>query len=192
MAKYVIRHEDANANTFITDVASGGTGADSAAGARTNLDVPPTSHAAVEPLYGAASGAAYGHVLLSDTPASADTATTGKAASPAAVAAVLPRFGTASITTAPASGSGSVTINLSFPAAAILVDSDNLEVQSTMSSRLILAGKGRNLFTNANRWTATASLSVAGTVITISVSDADMSRVATFTFSYMVFPSFAV
>ena len=68
-------------------VAYGGTGATTAANARTKLGVPPTSHASSATTYGAATGDNYGHVKLSDATNSSSAASSGIAASPKAVKA---------------------------------------------------------------------------------------------------------
>ena len=62
-------------------VANGGTGATTAANARTNLGVPPTSHASTATTYGAASTTNYGHAKLSSATnsSSEDLAATPKA-----------------------------------------------------------------------------------------------------------------
>ena len=69
-------------------VAYGGTGATTAANARTNLGVPPTSHASSATTYGVATGTNYGHVKLSDATNSSSAASDGIAASPKAVKSV--------------------------------------------------------------------------------------------------------
>ena len=48
-------------------IAGGGTGADSATAARTNLGVPPTSHASTGTTYGVSSATDYGHPKASST-----------------------------------------------------------------------------------------------------------------------------
>ena len=53
--------------TEINPVAMGGTGASTAADARTNLGVPPISHASVSTTYGASTDKAYGHAKASGT-----------------------------------------------------------------------------------------------------------------------------
>lgn len=62
-------------------VTAGGTGATNAAGARTNLGVPPTSHAVNAATYGKGSGSVFGHVKLSDNIEGTNKASTGIAAS---------------------------------------------------------------------------------------------------------------
>ena len=66
-------------------VKAGGTGATTAAAARTNLNVPPTSHAATTTTYGIGTGSNYGHVKLSDSTNSTSAASAGVAATPKAV-----------------------------------------------------------------------------------------------------------
>lgn len=59
-------------------IGKGGTGATSASGARTNLGVPPTSHASTGTSYGVASADNYGHAKASSTtPKAAGTAAVG-------------------------------------------------------------------------------------------------------------------
>lgn len=53
--------------TEINPVAMGGTGASTAADARTNLGVPPISHASVATTYGVSTDKAYGHVKATGT-----------------------------------------------------------------------------------------------------------------------------
>lgn len=53
--------------TEINPVAMGGTGASTAADARTNLGVPPISHASVATTYGVSTDKAYGHTKASGT-----------------------------------------------------------------------------------------------------------------------------
>lgn len=53
--------------TEINPVAMGGTGASTAADARTNLGVPPISHASVATTYGVSTDKAYGHAKASTT-----------------------------------------------------------------------------------------------------------------------------
>lgn len=65
----------------------GGTGAKTAAQARTNLGVPPTSHGSTDATYGVGNASQYGHLKLSDAVDSASGATGGTAATPAAVKA---------------------------------------------------------------------------------------------------------
>ena len=48
-------------------IANGGTGANTQAGARSSLGVPPTSHAVANTTYGSGTATNYGHVKLSDT-----------------------------------------------------------------------------------------------------------------------------
>lgn len=79
-------------------VANGGTGATSAANARTNLGVPPTSHAASATTYGAGSSSNYGHVKLSDATNSSTDTTGGTAATPKAVKAAYDLASTANTT----------------------------------------------------------------------------------------------
>lgn len=67
-------------------VAAGGTGATTAANARTNLGVPPTSHASTGTGYGAGNSSNYGHVKVSDNyTSSAGAASASVAASSKAV-----------------------------------------------------------------------------------------------------------
>lgn len=68
-------------------VNKGGTGATTSAQARTNLGVPPASHASTATTYGAGNATQYGHVKLSDAVDSTSGATGGTAATPAAVKA---------------------------------------------------------------------------------------------------------
>ena len=85
----------ATATTAVTlsetlPVSKGGTGATSAASARSNLGVPPTSHASTATTYGAASDTNYGHVKLTDsTTDTVHTAKDGIAVSPSAVAGAI-------------------------------------------------------------------------------------------------------
>lgn len=65
----------------------GGTGAKTAAQARTNLGVPPTSHGSTDATYGVGNASQYGHLKLSDATDSASGTAGGIAASPAAVKA---------------------------------------------------------------------------------------------------------
>ena len=65
----------------------GGTGAKTAAQARTNLGVPPTSHGSTDATYGVGNASQYGHLKLSDAVDSTSGATGGVAATPAAVKA---------------------------------------------------------------------------------------------------------
>lgn len=65
----------------------GGTGATTAAQARTNLGVPPTSHGSTAATYGVGNASQYGHLKLSDAVDRASGATGGTAATPAAVKA---------------------------------------------------------------------------------------------------------
>ena len=73
-------------------IANGGTGATSAANARTNLGVPPTSHASTATTYGAASTTNYGHAKLSSATNSSSEAL---AATPKAVKAAYDLANTA-------------------------------------------------------------------------------------------------
>lgn len=66
-------------------IANGGTGATSAANARTNLGVPPTSHASSATTYGTGTDANYGHVKLSGATNSTSGTSGGIAATPSAV-----------------------------------------------------------------------------------------------------------
>lgn len=68
-------------------VANGGTGATSAADARTNLGTPPTNHASTATTYGTGSSTNYGHVKLSSSTNSTSAETGGIAATPSAVRA---------------------------------------------------------------------------------------------------------
>lgn len=68
-------------------VNKGGTGATSSEAARSNLGVPPTSHASTNTTYGVGHATQYGHLKLSDATDSASGATGGIAATPAAVKA---------------------------------------------------------------------------------------------------------
>ena len=74
---------------------AGGTGATTAAAARTNLGVPPTSHASTDTTYGIGTGSNYGHVKLSDATNSTSAASAGMAASPKAVKAAYDLANTA-------------------------------------------------------------------------------------------------
>ncbi len=65
----------------------GGTGATTAAQARQNLGVPPTSHASTGTTHGVGNATQYGHVKLSDAVDSPSGVTGGTAATPAAVKA---------------------------------------------------------------------------------------------------------
>ena len=66
-------------------VNKGGTGATTSAAARTNLGVPPASHASTATAYGAGNATQYGHLKLSDAVDSASGVSGGVAATPAAV-----------------------------------------------------------------------------------------------------------
>lgn len=68
-------------------VNKGGTGATTSEAARSNLGVPPTSHASTATTYGVANASQYGHVKLSDAANSSSGVTGGVAATPAAVKA---------------------------------------------------------------------------------------------------------
>lgn len=68
----------ANALASTLAVAGGGTGGTTAAAARTNLDVPPTSHASTTTTYGISSDTQYGHgMATSTTPKPLGTAAVG-------------------------------------------------------------------------------------------------------------------
>lgn len=66
-------------------VNKGGTGATTSEAARSNLGVPPTSHASTATTYGVGNATQYGHLKLSDATDSLSGATDGTAATPAAV-----------------------------------------------------------------------------------------------------------
>lgn len=68
-------------------VNKGGTGATTSEAARSNLGVPPTSHASAATTHGVGNATRYGHIKLSDAVDSASGATGGTAATPAAVKA---------------------------------------------------------------------------------------------------------
>ena len=68
-------------------VNKGGTGATTSEAARTNLGVPPTSHASTATMYGAGNATQYGHLKLSDATDSASGVSGGVAATPAAAKA---------------------------------------------------------------------------------------------------------
>ena len=68
-------------------VNKGGTGATTSEQARTNLGVPPTSHASTATMYGAGNATQYGHLKLSDATDSASGVSGGVAATPAAAKA---------------------------------------------------------------------------------------------------------
>lgn len=68
-------------------VNKGGTGATTSEAARSNLGVPPTSHASTATTYGVANASQYGHVKLSDAANSSSGVSGGVAATPAAVKA---------------------------------------------------------------------------------------------------------
>lgn len=63
----------------------GGTGATTSAQARTNLGVPPTSHASTATTHGVGNATQYGHLKLSDATNSLSGVSGGVAATPAAV-----------------------------------------------------------------------------------------------------------
>jgi hypothetical protein len=65
----------------VVPVTAGGTGANNAASARTNLGVPPTSHAVNTATYGKGSASVFGHVKLSDSLEGTNKAASGIAAS---------------------------------------------------------------------------------------------------------------
>lgn len=65
----------------VVPVTAGGTGANNAASARTNLGVPPTSHAVNAATYGKGSASVFGHVKLSDSLKGTNKAASGIAAS---------------------------------------------------------------------------------------------------------------
>ncbi len=93
-------------------IEKGGTGATTAAQARTNLGVPPTTHANTGTAYGTGSDKFYGHVKLSDSATSTLAALSGTAATPKALRNAMERMmpvGTI-IEWAPVSGS---TVDLS-------------------------------------------------------------------------------
>lgn len=68
-------------------VNKGGTGATTSEAARTNLGVPPTSHASANTTHGVGNATQYGHLKLSDATNSSSGVTGGVAATPAAVKA---------------------------------------------------------------------------------------------------------
>lgn len=72
----------------INPVSMGGTGSNTAAGARTNLGVPPIAHASTANTYGLGSDTNYGHVKLSDAVDGTEAVANGTAATPNAVKAV--------------------------------------------------------------------------------------------------------
>lgn len=71
----------ASGGSGVVPVTLGGTGAANAANARTNLGVPPISHAINGSTYGKGSGSVFGHVKLSDNIEGTNNASTGIAAS---------------------------------------------------------------------------------------------------------------
>lgn len=71
----------ASGGSGVVPVTLGGTGAANAANARTNLGVPPTSHAINGSTYGKGSDSVFGHVKLSDNIEGTNKASTGIAAS---------------------------------------------------------------------------------------------------------------
>lgn len=68
-------------------VNKGGTGATTSEAARSNLGVPPTSHASTNTTHGVGNATQYGHLKLSDATNSSSGVTGGVAATPAAVKA---------------------------------------------------------------------------------------------------------
>lgn len=68
-------------------VNKGGTGATTSEAARSNLGVPPRSHASTATTYGVGNASQYGHVKLSDAANSSSGVSGGVAATPAAVKA---------------------------------------------------------------------------------------------------------
>ena len=68
-------------------VNKGGTGATTSEAARSNLGVPPTSHASTNTTYGVANASQYGHLKLSDATNSSSGVSGGVAATPAAAKA---------------------------------------------------------------------------------------------------------
>ena len=68
-------------------VNKGGTGATTSEAARSNLGVPPTSHASANTTHGVGNATQYGHVKLSDAANSSSGVSGGVAATPAAVKA---------------------------------------------------------------------------------------------------------
>ena len=68
-------------------VNKGGTGATTSEAARSNLGVPPTSHASTATTYGVGNATQYGHLKLSDAANSSSGVSGGVAATPAAVKA---------------------------------------------------------------------------------------------------------
>ena len=68
-------------------VNKGGTGATTSEAARSNLGVPPTSHASTSTTYGVGDSTRYGHLKLSDAANSSSGVSGGVAATPAAVKA---------------------------------------------------------------------------------------------------------
>lgn len=68
-------------------VNKGGTGATTSEAARTNLGVPPTSHASSNTTYGVGNATQYGHLKLSDATNNLSGVSGGVAATPAAVKA---------------------------------------------------------------------------------------------------------
>lgn len=64
-------------------IATGGTGATTAEQARTNLDIPPKTHASTSTEYGIGTSTQYGHLKSHDAPDSTLTAASGHAFSPA-------------------------------------------------------------------------------------------------------------
>lgn len=73
----------------VNTVALGGTGASTAANARTNLGVPPTNHRATATTYGVGNGTYYGHVKLSDATDGTSGVAGGVAATPLAVSTAI-------------------------------------------------------------------------------------------------------
>ena len=69
-------------------IGAGGTGATSAADARSNLGVPPVGHASTSTTYGVGSNTNYGHVKLSSATNGTQSTSSGIAATPSAVKAV--------------------------------------------------------------------------------------------------------
>lgn len=172
----------ANALASTLAIGGGGTGGTSAADARTNLGVPPTSHASTTTTYGISSDTQYGHPMASST--------TPKALGTAAVGSETAKFARGDhvhpVTAATGSVVGSVklsdsTSSTSAASAGIAASPKAVKAAYDLANTANTAAAAAQTAATAAQTTANSKLSsiTAGTGIAVSGSTVSLDTVVT-------------
>ena len=137
-------------------VNKGGTGATTSEAARSNLGVPPTSHASANTTHGVGNATQYGHLKLSDATNNLSGVSGGVAATPAAVKAAMTKASTLATTSTP--GIVKPGTGMTVDAAGALNVTLNNTVTSTSTTQAATANAVKTAYDKAEEAASKAGL----------------------------------